>query len=146
METELVTTENAQRLAKSFEPSLQEITDWGVQLRAMQPGPLRHGLAVERARDIRKYLDLVDSSELRENATRAHQVHDYMMKILKPLRLPACDRAAQSRGRTFAHNRQDRRGRRQSRRPGRTDHGERRPKRRQTRGREQSRGLGAQAR
>ena len=89
METELVTTENAQRLAKSFEPSLQEITDWGVQLRTMQPGPLRHGLAVERARDIKKYLDLVDASELRENATRAHQTHEYLMKILKRLRLPA---------------------------------------------------------
>ena len=88
MANELVPID-VQRLAKGFEPSLQEITEWGVELREMSPGPLRHSLAVERARDIKKYLDLVEASELRENATRAHQTHDYLMKIIKRLRLPA---------------------------------------------------------
>jgi hypothetical protein len=85
----LATVDDAQRLAKGFEPTLKEITDWGVELRAMQPGPLRYNLALERARDIKRYLDMVEASEFREQAKRLYDAHRTWLALLKRIRLPA---------------------------------------------------------
>jgi len=83
------TQEDANRLAKGFEQRLQEITEWGVELRSMKPTLMRANLALERSKKIRLYLDDVEASDLREFARRMHELHKFLTALLKRIKNPA---------------------------------------------------------
>lgn len=89
MEQQLATTEDAQRLARNFENRLKEIVDWGVELRNVKPTLARAHLALERSQDIRRYLDDIEASDLRELARRMHEAHKFMLQLLNRVKKPA---------------------------------------------------------
>jgi hypothetical protein len=88
METEVVPVD-VKQLTQPFKNALQVITERGVELRAMKPGPAKASLAFEYAQDIKRYLEELEASELSENVRRADQTHKYLLKVKKQFRLPA---------------------------------------------------------
>jgi hypothetical protein len=89
MDQPLATQEDANRLAKGFEQRLLEITEWGVELRTMKPTLMRANLALERSKEIRKYLEDVEASDLREFARRMYELHKFLTALLKRIKNPA---------------------------------------------------------
>jgi hypothetical protein len=89
MDTALVTNDDTQRLAKVFEDPRQLMAGYEAELREMPLGPLKANLAVEYAREAKRYLEAVENSELREHARDLHKAHSFATKILNRLEDPA---------------------------------------------------------
>ena len=89
MEQQLVVTEEAKLLAKSFEERLKEILEYGIELRSMDNTLSRANLALERSKEIRRYLEDIEASPLRELARRMNEAHKFMTALLNRVRNPA---------------------------------------------------------
>lgn len=89
---ELATDDNintAQEIYKRFEEVLLQLTEYGTTLRAMKPGLFKASVAVEYKREAKRYLDMVESSELRTQTQRLYEAHKYWSRILTRTKKPA---------------------------------------------------------
>lgn len=89
MDTPLIPQEDAQKLAKPFEDIVKDLVEHSIELRSMKPGALRTNMALEYAREAKAYLDMVDSSPLREHTRRAYDVHRFLSRLVQRLKKPA---------------------------------------------------------
>jgi hypothetical protein len=86
---ELTTADDAQEIYKRFEQALLQLTEYSSTLRAMEIGPLKASVALEYAREAKKYIELVEGSELKTQSQRLFEAHRYWSRVLTRTKKPA---------------------------------------------------------
>jgi hypothetical protein len=86
MDTQLVTTDDAQRLAQAFGKSIEvaadELDEFYQMLRAMPLSQAKAELAIEIAQKCKRYIEQIDNSEPREIATNLDKAHKIFVKAI----------------------------------------------------------------
>jgi hypothetical protein len=86
METQLVTTDDAQRLAQTFGKTIEaagdELDELYQMLRAMPVSRVKAELALEIAQKCKRYIEQIDTSEPREIATNLDKAHKIFLKAI----------------------------------------------------------------
>jgi hypothetical protein len=75
-------------IAQSFHPDAGDLKEKYDQLRAETMGPIKAAMALEFSIDAKRYLELVDASELRIQAKRLWDSHRTWNKVYKVARAP----------------------------------------------------------
>jgi hypothetical protein len=81
METGLVTNDDTQRLAQTFDDPRRLMAAYEAELREMPLGALKANLAVEYQREAKRYLEAIKNSALHEQTRRLHEAHSYSSKM-----------------------------------------------------------------
>jgi hypothetical protein len=81
----------AQEVARSFNEARYDLEEKYKELRAMEPSLIKATMAKEFAEDAKRYLDGIESSELKVQSTRLYQAHRFWSQALKKASQPAND-------------------------------------------------------
>jgi hypothetical protein len=83
-----ISEQDPNAIAQSFHPNVSDLTEKYDQLRSENTGPIKAAMALEFSLDAKRYLELVDASELRIQAKRLWDSHRTWNKVLKVARAP----------------------------------------------------------
>lgn len=86
----LVTTDEARRLASTFDDERRQLAEWEAELREMKMGTLKAHLILERKRDVKAIRAMVENSEFHERKRNAYDLHRYLSRIENQVLKP-CD-------------------------------------------------------